>query len=99
MGEISDKELLTVADVAGYMGVGQVTVHRWCREGRLPCSKVGKSWRIRRETLEDFVRRGERPVTLEGQLRAFLAVPDSVIAVARNVDLLHRLDAAFFRVG
>ncbi len=81
------------------MGVGQVTVHRWCREGRLPCSKVGKSWRIRRETLEDFVRRGERPVTLEGQLRAFLAVPDSVIAVARNVDVLHRLDAAFFRVG
>lgn len=99
MSEISDKELLTVGDVARYMGVGQVTVHRWCREGRLPCSKVGKSWRIRRETLEDFVRRGERPVTLEGQLRSFLAVPDSVIAVARNVDVLHRLDAAFFRVG
>jgi excisionase family DNA binding protein len=99
MSEISDKGLLTVGDVARYMGVGQVTVHRWCREGRLPCSKVGKSWRIRRETLEDFVRRGERPVTLEGQLRAFLAVPDSVIAVVRNVDLLHRLDATFFRVG
>jgi len=99
MSEILDKELLTVGDVARYMGVGPVTVHRWCREGRLPCSKVGKSWRIRRETLEDFVRRGERPVTLEGQLRSFLAVPDSVIAVASDVDLLHRLDAAFFRVG
>lgn len=99
MSEISDKELLTVRDVASYMGVGQVTVHRWCREGRVPCSKVGKSWRIRRETLEGFLRRGERPVTLEGQLRSFLAVPDSVIAVARNVELLHRLDAAFFRVG
>ena len=87
MSEISDKELLTVRDVASYMGVGQVTVHRWCREGRVPCSKVGKSWRIRRETLEGFLRRGERPVTLEGQLRSFLAVPDSVIAVARNVEL------------
>jgi excisionase family DNA binding protein len=46
MGEASvsiagDKELLTVEDVAKYMGVGRVTVHRWCREGRLPCSKVG----------------------------------------------------------
>ena len=99
MSEILDKELLTVGDVARYMGVGPVTVHRWCREGRLPCSKVGKSWRIRRGTLEGFLRRGERPVTLEGQLRSFLAVPDSVIAVARNVELLHRLDAAFFRVG
>ena len=28
MSEISDKELLTVCDVASYMGVGQVTVHR-----------------------------------------------------------------------
>jgi excisionase family DNA binding protein len=54
MSEIFDKELLTVRDVASYMGVGQVTVHRWCREGRMPCSKVGKSWRIRRETLEAF---------------------------------------------
>jgi excisionase family DNA binding protein len=43
MSEISDKGLLTVGDVTRYMGVGQVTVHRWCREGRLPCSKVGKS--------------------------------------------------------
>ncbi len=99
MSDILDKRLLTVEDVAGYMGVGQVTVHRWCREGRLPCSKVGKSWRIRWEALENFLRRGERPVTLDGQLRSFLVVPDSVIAVARNVDLLHRLDAAFFRVG
>jgi hypothetical protein len=26
-------------------------------------------------------------------------VPDSVLAIAQNVDILHRLDAAFFRVG
>jgi hypothetical protein len=28
-----------------------------------------------------------------------LRVPDSVLAIAQNVDILHRLDAAFFRVG
>ena len=61
MSEISDKEVLKVRAVAGYMGVGQVTVHRWCREGRVPCSKVGKSWRIRRETLEGFLSRGNVP--------------------------------------
>ena len=43
MSEISEKGLLTVGEVTRYMGVGQVMVHRWCREGRLPCSKVGKS--------------------------------------------------------
>jgi excisionase family DNA binding protein len=93
------KDLLSAEDVAGYLGVGQVTVYRWCREGRLPCLKIGKSWRIRRTALEDFLRQGERSATLVGQLRSFLQVPDNVIGIAQNLDLLHRLDAAFFRVG
>lgn len=96
---ITQKDLLSVEEVSRYLGVGSVTVYRWCREGRLPCLKVGKSWRIRREALEDFLRRGERPATLTGQLRSFLTVPDNVLGVAQNSELLHRLDAAFFRVG
>lgn len=94
-----EKDLFGVAEVAEYLGVGTVTVYRWCREGRLPCLKVGKSWRIRRESLEDFLSRGERPSTLVGQLRQYLAVPDSVIAIAQTTELLHQLDAAFLQVG
>ena len=52
------KELLGVEEVAGYLGVATVTVYRWCGEGRLPCMKVGKSWRIRWEALGDFLSRG-----------------------------------------
>ncbi len=88
-----------VAEVADYLGVGTVTVYRWCREGRLPCLKVGRSWRIREEALEDFLGRSERPATLVGQLRGFLGVPDCVIAVAETPELLHQLDAAFMKVG
>src|SRR5919199_1143369 len=61
--------------------------------------KIGKYWRIRREALEDFLRRGERQATLTGQLRSFLTIPDNVLGVAQNQELLHRLDAAFFRVA
>ncbi len=61
--------------------------------------KIGKSWRIRREALEQFLTQSERPVTLVGQLRSFLAVPDNVIGIAQNFELLRRLDSAFFRVG
>ena len=67
---VAKKDLLSAEDVAGYLGVGQVTVYRWCREGRLPCLKIGKSWRIRRTALEDFLRHGERSATLVGQLRS-----------------------------
>lgn len=94
-----EKEILNVDDVGGYLGVGRATVYRWCREGRLPCLKVGKSWRIRRVALEDFLRRGERSATLVGQLRSFLTVPDKVIGIAQTPALLRRLDAAFFQVA
>jgi excisionase family DNA binding protein len=95
----SRSELLGAEDVAGMVGIKETTVYRWCKEGKLPCLKVGKHWRIRREALEDFLNRSERPATLVGQLDSFWRVPDNVLAIAQNVDILHRLDAAFFRAG
>jgi excisionase family DNA binding protein len=94
-----EKELLAAEDVAQVIGVKETTVWRWCREGTLPCLKVGKHWRVRREALEDFLKRSERPATLVRRLDSFLQVPDNVLAIAQNADILRRLDAAFFRVG
>src|SRR5918993_5019678 len=96
---VRETQLLAAADVAEMIGVKETTVYRWCSEGKLPCLKIGKHWRIRRGVLEDFLKHSERPRTLVGQLDLFLRVPDSVLAIAQNIDILHRLDAAFFRVG
>src|SRR5918999_4112619 len=94
-----ETELLAAADAAGMIGVKESTVYRWCSEGKLPCLKIGYHWHIRRVVLEDFLKQSERPGTLVGQLDSFLRVPDSVLGIAQNIDILHRLDAAFFRVG
>jgi excisionase family DNA binding protein len=94
-----ETKLLAAADVAGMIGVKETTVYRWCSEGKLPCLKIGKHWRIRRGVLEDFLKESERPWTLVGLLDSFLRVPDSVLSIAQNIEILHRLDAAFFRVG
>ena len=96
---VRETELLAAADVAGMIGVKETTVYKWCKEGKLPCMKVGKHWRVRREALEDFLKRSERPRTLVGQLSSFLQVPDNVLAITQNVDLMHRLDVAYFQVG
>jgi excisionase family DNA binding protein len=93
------KELLDTEDVANYLGVAQATVWRWCRDGEMPCMKIARSWRIRREALEAFLERSERSETLVGRLRPFLEIPDNVLAIAQNQELMHNLDAAFFRVG
>ena len=98
-GVARETELLGAEDVAGMLGVKETTVYKWCKEGKLPCLKVGKRWRVRRGDVEDFLKSSERRVTLAGQLGSFLRVPDSVLAIAQNMDILHRLDAAFFRVG
>jgi excisionase family DNA binding protein len=99
MARSNENALLSAEDVAQQLGVKETTVWRWCREGNLPCLKVGKYWRVRQDALEDFLRHSERSTTLVGQLGSFLEVPDNVLAIAQNLDILHRLDAAFFRVG
>lgn len=92
-------ELLAAEEVAEYVGVRVITVYEWCRQGRLPCLKLGKVWRIRRAALDDFLERSERHPSLVGQLRSFLRVPDYILAVAETTDLLYALDVAFFQVG
>ena len=100
VGISSDTDgLLGTAKVARRLGVQAQTVHRWCREGRLTCLKPGKSWLVRESALDGFLRGGEQRRTLVDHLRAFILVPDHIIAVAENHALVKRLDAAFFQVG
>lgn len=42
---------------------------------------------------------GKRSQTLVGQLESFLQVPDNVLAIAQNQQLMRDLDVAFFKVG
>lgn len=94
-----ETDLLEVEAVARYLGVQRSTIYAWCRGGRLPCLKVGKTWRIRRSALDEFLLQSERRPALTAQLSAFLVVPDFVLAVAASNDLLNRLDSTFFQVG
>ncbi len=96
---LGGKDLLEAEEVASYLSMNPVTVYRWCREGRLPCLKLGRHWRIRRQALEEFLQQSEQPGTLFGHLQAFIRMPDNLIAIAENQGLLHSLDAAFFMVG
>src|SRR5215210_1089451 len=100
MGEgFANDELLEVPQIARYLRVSDVTVYRWCKEGRLPCLKLGHSWRVRRSALDAFLERGEQSATLLGQLRSFYRIPDNVLAIVPTEEALYRLDAAFLRVG
>ena len=91
--------LLDTEEVAEYLGLGQATVYRWCREGFLPSVKIGRRWRVRRSALEEFVRNNERSETLVGRLKAYVEVPDNLLVFVQDSELMSKIDAAFFRVA
>lgn len=53
-------ELLTVREVAESLRVSTMTVYRLIKSGALPCTRVGKGYRIRPGDLERYLRLGER---------------------------------------
>jgi excisionase family DNA binding protein len=48
---------MTIEEAADYLRFHPSTVYRLARQGAIPAVKVGKQWRIHRQTLEDWVRR------------------------------------------
>jgi excisionase family DNA binding protein len=46
--------LLTIDDVAAHLGVSQGWVYPQVRDGPLPAMLIARSWRVRREAVEEF---------------------------------------------
>jgi excisionase family DNA binding protein len=49
-------DFMTAAEVAAELRLHPVTVQKFCRDGKLPCSRVGRSYRIPRAAFEEFKR-------------------------------------------
>jgi len=49
-------EILTVEEVAAYLRVSRITIWRWCQQGTIPASRIGRTWRIHREDLIAFLK-------------------------------------------
>ena len=55
-GDISDVKFLTVAEVATMMRVSKMTVYRLVHGGDLPAVRVGRSFRVREEDANDYIK-------------------------------------------
>lgn len=51
------KSYLSTGEVAQFLGVHKVSVLRWIKERQLNAVKIGNSFRIEKETLDDFINR------------------------------------------
>ncbi len=55
-GDISEAKFLTVAEVAAMMRVSKMTVYRLVHNGDLPAVRVGRSFRVREEDANEYLR-------------------------------------------
>jgi excisionase family DNA binding protein len=53
----SDVKFLTVAEVAAAMRVSKMTVYRLVHAGELPAARVGRSFRVPEDAVNDYLRK------------------------------------------
>jgi excisionase family DNA binding protein len=52
---IQDEDMMNVKEIALYLRLCEVTVYKLLNDRKLPCFKVGHSWRSRRIMLDKFM--------------------------------------------
>jgi len=55
--------VMTVPEVSEFLKLGESTVYRLAKEGKIPARKVGGMWRFSRESLNEWL--GHIPVESE----------------------------------
>jgi len=48
---------MTVDEVAEYLRIPRGSVYKLAQQGRIPCQKVGRHWRFRRKTIDEWLSR------------------------------------------
>ena len=70
------KEILNAKEVADYLGLHPLTVHRYAREGKIPAFKIGTDWRFHKKYIERWIKekvaynltsRDRRKIALEAE--------------------------------
>lgn len=49
------KEIMTTKEVAEYLSIHPLTVHKYAREGKIPAFKIGTDWRFHKKSLEKWI--------------------------------------------
>ena len=74
--------LMSLPDVARYLGMKERTIYVWAQEGRIPAFKLGATWRFRREEIDAWLetRRSGPAVSPGGRLPL---VPPAQLPITR----------------
>ena len=47
--------ILTVDEAAEYLRIPKSSLYKLAKEGKIPCQKVGRSWRFHRQVIDNWL--------------------------------------------
>lgn len=59
--EVTAPPVMTIAEVAEYLRIPRGSAYKLAQQGRIPCQKVGRHWRFRREAVDRWLDREPSP--------------------------------------
>lgn len=48
-------EIMTIGETAQYLRISQSSLYKLAQEGRIPCQKVGRHWRFRKASIDNWL--------------------------------------------
>ena len=57
--------IMNVHDVASYLRLSDAKVYRLAKEGSIPSFRLGKSWRFKRDLIDEWIKKETRQVPQE----------------------------------
>lgn len=51
------KEIMTARQLAKYLQLNEATIYKLARSGEMPASRVGRSWRFRKDLIDHWLKR------------------------------------------
>ncbi len=55
MAKKKDASVLTIEELSDYPKVPKSSLYKLAQEGKMPCQKVGKHWRFRKEAIDRWL--------------------------------------------
>ncbi len=59
--QINRDQVLTIDELATYLKISKSTLYKLVQEDKIPGQKVGKHWRFRRKTIDEWLDQRNQP--------------------------------------
>lgn len=58
-------EIMTIAETCQYLRIPRSSLYKLAQEGKIPCQKVGRHWRFRREAIDRWLESNFKNLEIE----------------------------------